>query len=100
MRRMFKTAFSTVACPEWTLARVASAAAEYGYSGVELRTFGSGSTQFACDPALTAPEKVRSLFGAAGTEIASLATSVAFDEPVRPPVLGRAIGDYERTVRA
>lgn len=97
---MFKTAFSTVACPEWTLARVARAAAEYGYSGVELRTFGSGSTQVACDPALTAPEKVRGLFRESGAEIACLATSVALDEAVSPPVIGRVIGDYERSVRA
>lgn len=96
---MFKTAFSTVACPHWTLARVAAAAVEYGYSGVELRTFGSGSTQFACDPALTSADRVRSFFGEAGVSIASVATGVGFDEPVRPPVIGRALGDYERTVR-
>jgi sugar phosphate isomerase/epimerase len=96
---MFKAAFSTVACPHWTLARVAAAAAEHGYAGVELRTFGSGSTQFACDPALTSAEKTRTLFGEAGVTIASLATGVAFDEPVRPPVIGRAFGDYERSVR-
>jgi sugar phosphate isomerase/epimerase len=95
---MFKTAFSTVACPDWTLARVAQAASDYGYAGVELRTFGSGSTQFACDPALTAPEKTRRLFDAAGVEICCLATSVAFDAPIRPPVIGR-VGDTELSVR-
>lgn len=96
---MFKTAFSTVACPEWTLARVAQAAAEYGFDGVELRTFGTGSRELACDPAMTAPEKVRRLMSAAGTEIACLGTGVALDEPIRPPVLGRVFGDPEKSVR-
>lgn len=95
---MFRTAFSTVACPDWTLPRVAQAASDYGYDAVELRTFGSGSTQFACDPALTAPEKTRALFQAAGVEIACLATSVAFDAPIRPPVIGR-VKDTELSVR-
>jgi sugar phosphate isomerase/epimerase len=96
---MFKTAFSTVACPEWLLADVARSAAEWGYDGVELRTFGYGSTEFACDPALTAAEKVRAIFSEAGVQQAVLASGVAFDELVRPAVLGWAL-DTERTVRA
>jgi sugar phosphate isomerase/epimerase len=95
---MFRTAFSTVACPDWTLDRVAQAASEYGYDGVELRTFGSGSTRFACDPALTSPEKTRRLFKSAGVSIACLATSVSFDEPIRPPVIGR-VKDTELSIR-
>jgi sugar phosphate isomerase/epimerase len=95
---MFKIAFSTVACPEWVLPDVARAAAEWGFQGVELRTFGYGSTEFACDPALTAAEKVRGIFAEFGVEQAVLASGVAFDEPVRPPVLGWAL-DTERTVR-
>jgi sugar phosphate isomerase/epimerase len=97
--QMFKTAFSTVACPEWTLARVARAAAEYGYDGIELRTEGHGGRRFACDPALTAAAKVREVFEGAGTRIACLATGVRFDEPIRPPVIGRVISDTERSVR-
>ena len=54
-----KLAFSTVATAEWTLEEVAAFAEEVGYDGVELRTFGSGSSRFACDPALTSPEKIR-----------------------------------------
>lgn len=97
---MLKTAFSTVACPEWTLSRVARAAADFGYEGVELRTFGYGSREFACDPALTGAEKLRGMFRDAGVEIACLGTSVAFDEPIRPAVIGRALSDTERSVRA
>src|SRR5579862_7295833 len=96
---MFKTAFSTVACPEWTLSRAMQGAAEYGFDGVELRTFGSGSRELACDPALTDPEKVRRLAADAGVQIACLGTGVAFDEPIRPPVLGRVLGDPEKSIR-
>lgn len=95
---MFRTAFSTVACPDWTLQRIAQAASDYGYDAVELRTFGSGSTQFAGDPALTSPEKVRRLFADTGVGICSVATSVAFDAPIAPPVIGR-VADTELSVR-
>lgn len=97
---MLRTAFSSVACPDWTLSRIAAAAAEYGYDGVELRTFGYGSREFACDPALTGAEKLRGMFRDAGVDIACLATSVAFDAPIRPPVIGRALSDNEGSVRA
>jgi len=40
-----RTAFSTVACPEWTLEDVASFAAEAGFGGVDLRSFGHRSRQ-------------------------------------------------------
>lgn len=96
---MLSTAFSTVACPAWTLERVAAAAAQYGYDGVELRTFGYGSTAIACDPALTSSAKTRSLFAGAGVGIACLATGARFDEPIRPPVMGRVFGDTEAAVR-
>jgi sugar phosphate isomerase/epimerase len=32
-----RTSFSTLACPDWTLAEILRAAAAYGYDGVELR---------------------------------------------------------------
>jgi sugar phosphate isomerase/epimerase len=97
---MFKTAFSTVACPDWILPDVLTAAAEWGYDGVEMRTFGYGSAEFACDPALTAAEKIRGLCAELGVEPAVLGTGVSFDEPVRPAVIGWAVADTERTVRA
>ena len=97
---MMKIAFSTVACPEWTLEQVADRLDDLEFDGVELRTFGDGSTRFACDPALTAPAKVRRLFGADGAEIAGLGSSARFDEPLfPPPPLGFALGDDERQVR-
>lgn len=96
---MTRIAFSTVACADWTLERVADAAATWEYHGVELRTFGFGSTDLACDPALSAPEKTRRTFAARGVEIACLATSLRFDQPVRPRVIGRVMGDQEKPVR-
>jgi sugar phosphate isomerase/epimerase len=94
-----KPAFSTVACPDWTLARMAGRLEAWGYLGVELRTFGNGSTQFAFDPALTSPEKIRGAFAGAGVEICSLGTSIRFDAAVTPSVIGRVISDTERSVR-
>ena len=35
-----KVAFSTLGCPNWKLARVAQAAREFGYAGIELRALG------------------------------------------------------------
>jgi sugar phosphate isomerase/epimerase len=94
-----RIAFSTVACPDWTLDQVAAAAGRWGYDGVELRTLGLGSNGFACDPALTAAEKVRGLFDDAGVAVASLATTLTFDRPVRPKVLGYVVGDHEAPIR-
>ncbi|MBS1822327.1 MAG: sugar phosphate isomerase/epimerase [Acidobacteria bacterium] len=34
---MIKTSFSTLACPDWDLQQILSAARDYGYDGVELR---------------------------------------------------------------
>ena len=95
-----KLAFSTVACPEWTLDRVALAAQRLGFASVELRTFGVDSRYFACDPALTDAAKVRRLFAEAGVSICSLATDITFDAPVKPPVIGHLIADQECAVRA
>ncbi len=96
---MMKPAFSTVACPDWTLAQIAARLESWGFLGLELRTFGNGSTQFACDPALSAPVKTRARVRAAGMDICALATSIGFDEPVDPPVIGNVISDNERAIR-
>jgi sugar phosphate isomerase/epimerase len=93
-------AFSTVACPDWTLERVMSFADEVEFDGVELRTFGWGSADFACDPALTDPGKVRRMAIESGTEVMCLATSLKFDDPIRPPVLGRVLPGSDRWLQA
>ena len=95
-----KPAFSTVACPTWTLSQVAEVAERIGVLGVELRTHGHGSTMLACEPALTSSEKVRATFDRVGVQPFCLATSIRFDEPIFPPVLGRVFSDTEASVRA
>lgn len=94
-----KLAFSTVACPEWTLEDVAEFAGDSGYQGVELRTFGHASVDLACDPCKTGPTKVRDLFEDAGVAPICLASSIRYDAPVRPPVLGYIFADTEKPVR-
>ncbi|MCA9293803.1 MAG: sugar phosphate isomerase/epimerase [Phycisphaerales bacterium] len=88
---MARIAFSSLACPEWPIERVVDAAAQWGYAGVELRSFGTGSTRFACDPAMTGGHKLRRLFMAAGVEPAGVATGLALDDPVCPPVVGHLL---------
>ncbi len=94
-----KTAFSTVACPEWTLDQVFDFAAHLEFDGVELRTLGPASTDLACDPALTDPEKTRRMAARAGLATPCLATSARFDSPIRPPVVGRVLGEMMRPAR-
>lgn len=97
---MIRTAFSTVACPKWTLERVARTAADLGYDGVELRTFGYDSRAFVCDPLMTGAGKVTSTFGDLGVDLCGLATSITLDQPIRPHVVGRTfLFDQERTTR-
>lgn len=96
---MLKLAFSTVCCPDWTLRQVAHAAIDSSFEGVELRTFGGGSSHLACDPALTAPAKILDLFDDDGVDLAGLAASSRFDAPISPPILGWVIGDFEKQVR-
>jgi len=93
-----KVAFSTIACPEWTLPRAIELAARLGYGGLELRTFGTGATELPGDPMLTAPGKVRRLCDEAGIEPLVLASSISYDEPIFPPVVGRLRGDLEKSV--
>ena len=94
-----KLAFSTVACPLWTLDRVVTFASEHGYDGVELRSLGESPGQFVSEPMLTAPEKIRTILDSEGIEACGIGTSIKYDEPIFPPVIGRAINDYEQPIR-
>jgi sugar phosphate isomerase/epimerase len=74
-------AFSTVACPDWTLEKVLEQAKAMDYAGVELRTLGdvaggATATKLACDPALSDPAVVRQRFADAGLTPACLSTSI------------------------
>jgi sugar phosphate isomerase/epimerase len=49
---------------------------------------------------MTDPARTRAVFERAGVQIASLATSVRLDDPIRPKVVGRTfLFDQERSVR-
>lgn len=97
---MLRPAFSSVACPDWPLERVATAAAEFGFRGVELRSSGDGSTAaLASDPAFTEPAKVKRVFDEAGVDLCGLGTGVRFDAPVFPPVLGHVFASRNASVR-
>ncbi len=96
---MLKPAFSTVACPEWTLTQVAERALALGFEAVELRTFGDDSKKFACDPAMTSEAKTRAMFRERGVEPLVLATGVRFDEPIWPPVVGVFGSAAEKSIR-
>lgn len=96
---MLKPAFSTVACPEWTLTQVAERALALGFEAVELRTFGDDSKKFACDPAMTSESKTRAMFRERGVEPLVLATGVRFDEPIWPPVVGVFGSAAEKSIR-
>jgi sugar phosphate isomerase/epimerase len=72
-----KIAYSTVACPDWTLEQAAARAKEFGYDGLELRTLGAGSTLLASDPALSEPHKVKAILNDAGIAATCLSTSIS-----------------------
>ncbi len=70
-------AFSTVACPEWTIDEVAERAAGMGYAGVELRTLGPGGGGLASDPAQTDADKTRAALQKHQVAAVCLSTSVS-----------------------
>ncbi len=94
-----KPALSTVAFPEHTLDNVVRQAGELGFQGLALRSLGHASTEIACDPCHVGAAKARDLFEDAGVMPAMVVSSIRYDAPVWPPVLGRLIGDFERPVR-
>ena len=95
---MIEIAMSTVGCPHQTLAEAVALAEAACCDGIELRTTGVSAREFACDPFLTDETKIRALCDAAGIEPMCLATPGRFDEPIRPPVIGR-VCDTERSIR-
>ena len=67
-----KLAFTTLACPAWSLERVAEACREYGYDGVELRLV-DGAT---IEPDLAPGERRRIRSALAGLPIVAVDTSI------------------------
>lgn len=104
---MIRTAFSTVACPSWTLSRVLDHASQWGYDSVEIRSFvggampgRAGGTGFASEPMLTDGDKIDDLVNHEGVVISAFATGIRFDKPVFPPVIGHALPGQHASVEA
>jgi len=75
-----RLAFSTLACPDWSLLQVVTAAATLGYQGVELRLLAGEVDLLVCpefSPARQA--ETRQLLREHNVEICGLASSVRFD---------------------
>lgn len=76
-----KLAFSTLACPGWSVDEVAQAARQYGYDGIELRLLDGRPIDSSLNPGDR--DRVRKTFQDAGLPIIALDTSVrvAADPP-------------------
>jgi fatty-acyl-CoA synthase len=74
-----RIAFTTLACPEWSIERVIGAAQRYGYSGVELRLLNGDTIDPVRDRAavIDAVRQCRE----AGLEVCALDTSCRFNNP-------------------
>lgn len=93
-----KIAFSTLACPEWTLNQAAQQAAAIGYLGVDLRSFLNADQRMSSDPLSIEPAEIDSIFDDAGVIPLCLSTSVKFDKMIDPPLLGRMFVNEEAGV--
>ena len=71
-----KLAFSTLACPDWTIEKVAKQASDLGYHGVDLRTLGVGNAALASDPAQSNPNKIKKNLHENNIEPVCLSTSI------------------------
>lgn len=77
-----KLSFSTLGCPNWPWQTVLDRAAEYGYSGLEIR--GVNGVMAADEIGALAPENRKSLAGeleSRGLSIVCLGTSCSFHDP-------------------
>jgi sugar phosphate isomerase/epimerase len=82
---MTKLAFTTLACPDWSVPQVIDAARRYGYDGVELRLVDGEII----DPAMPREERQRidRLFSEAGLPIVCVDTSIRLAAPEDPATL-------------
>jgi len=69
-----RLAFSTLACPDWTIEQAAEAARRLGYEGVQLRLVDGAFLQ----PDISALERSRIRSAFSGLQIACVDTSVRF----------------------
>jgi sugar phosphate isomerase/epimerase len=69
-----RLAFSTLACPRWSLERVVEAASQYGYEGVEVRLIDGETIAPDIDPAER--RRVRTLLHGAGLPVVAVDSSI------------------------
>lgn len=97
---VWRVAYSTLACPTWSLDRAVAAVTEYGYEGLELR-FLDGTT---IPPTLspTARQRVRQTFEDAGVPLVGLGSDVkvADPDPAVPLDMGRQMLDVAADIGA
>src|SRR5690349_25039322 len=74
-----KLAFTTLACPGWTLEQAVAAARQYGYEGLELRLLDGELLRSDLD--IEARRRVRELCTDAGIPIVCVDTSVRIAQP-------------------
>jgi sugar phosphate isomerase/epimerase len=72
-------AFSTLACPDWSINTIVTKAAQYGYEGIEWR----GGTQGHIQPGMSTREKatLRKMSGDAGVFALAITTYTSFVSP-------------------
>lgn len=95
-------AFSTVACPDWTLEQAAEQAKSMGYAGLELRTLGCGSGKLASDPALSKPDKIKAALINQAIKPVCLSTSCALHhrDPGKRHAAEHELHEYLETASA
>lgn len=77
-----RLAFSTTACPDWTLSQVINQAKAMGYHGVDFATrFGRQTPESSCDPQQGDAAKIKDELAQAGIEPICLSTNISFASP-------------------
>jgi len=76
-----KLGFMTFVCPEWEIERVVQFAGQAGYDGVEIRVDAGHQHEVCSQSSAETRQYVKDLFGDAGIEIPSVATSVHMANP-------------------
>jgi sugar phosphate isomerase/epimerase len=81
---MLPLAFSTLACPEWSLAQTLAECRRYGYDGVEVRHVAGETDLLKVDElASSQHSSLRKTMSELGVTICGLSSSVRFDYPER-----------------
>lgn len=86
---MIRVAFTTLACPNWSLPQVIEAARRYGYEGVELRLI-DGEVIDTGMPR-SERERVRRLFASADLPVVCVDSSIRLAAPVDPEATEAAL---------